>query len=85
MSRLDLNGINRMPTSDSVSENEIELQSHSPGSSIKDESEDAVVSITERPATSIVKRAAHSLFHKHELGRALERPHIAGMIVFRLS
>jgi len=79
MNRLDLSEMNRTPTSDVISQNEIELQSHSPGSSIKDGSEDIAVSGT----TSMMKRAADRLFHKHELDRALERPHIAGRIIVR--
>jgi len=68
-------------SSNDISMNNFELQS---GSSVKDESESTIGQTIEWPAISMVKRVAHSLFHRRELDRALERPHIAGRLVLRL-
>jgi hypothetical protein len=64
-----------------ISMDDFELHSDS---SAKNESEGAVVQTIERPAISMLKRVSHSLFHRHELDRALERPHIAGRLILRL-
>lgn len=60
---------------DEISDNDIELQS---GQSLQSKYGVSAVYENEDPPVSRAQRVSRSLFHKHELHRVLERPHIAG-------
>jgi hypothetical protein len=66
---------------DAISVNDIELQS---SSSLDDKHVNSVVTEHENFAAGMVRRFARTLFHKDQLDRALERPHIAGKPVLHL-
>ena len=50
----------------------------------RSEHRDSIGHENEKPKVSRVRRLSHTLFHKNELDRVLERPHIAGKQVFSI-